>query len=115
MLSKKLKYFLTLILLVVSEASFAVYGCYLPGRGNVYTEINNNNKYKKASDVFVGGGACLSGSDDGGCVVNYSPNETGVLGDYDVSNCPLDDYVWILIMLTGVLIYTKRTVIIRSI
>lgn len=107
--SKKLKYLLVLILISISHFSYATYGCYLAARGNVYTELNNaETKYKKASGEFVGYGACLSGPSGGSCVVNYSPNEVGVLGDYDVLFCPLDNYTYILLIAITILILTKR-------
>jgi hypothetical protein len=108
MRSKKIKYFLFLILIFASQISYATYGCYLSARGNVYTQLNvAETKYKKASDVFVGYGACLSGPSDGSCIVNYSPNEVGVLGDYDVLFCPLDSYIWILLTLSIGLVLVK--------
>lgn len=105
---KSIKYLLILIFLVVSESTYAVYGCYLPD-GSVYTNLTpNGTRYRRNSGVFVGLGACLNGSNDGSCEVN-NPVTSGVLGDYDVAYCPIDDYVWILVIGISGLIFIKRS------
>jgi hypothetical protein len=101
---KLLKFYVLLFcFLLLNYDSFATYGCYLNSTGYVYTQ-KQGSKYKRSgSKTYAGLGACRMGASGGSCTVN-SPNEVGVLGDYDITYCPLDGgYTWLLLLGTTLL------------
>ena len=89
-------YILVFCFFFLNNDSFAYVGCYLSSTGYVYTQMAGA-KYKRSGTKYLVGGACRSGASMGACTVN-SPDEAGDKGDYDALYCPIDNYVWILII-----------------
>lgn len=95
-MKKIARYLIFLSLLVMSSAAFAVNGCYISNTGIIYTNsTGGSGKYNTSPSQNIGTGACLNGASGGACTVNNLP---GTIGDYSVTYCPLDDYVWLLII-----------------
>lgn len=77
-----------------ASKSFGVYGCYISSQARVYTTTNGAGKYKTSPFTNVGSACILGGGSPGSCQLTSGVN--GLLGDYDVTYCPIDDYVWML-------------------
>lgn len=104
-------YILVFYFFFLSSNSFAYVGCYLSSTGYVYTQMAGA-KYKRSGTKYLVGGACRSGASMGPCTVN-SPDEVGDKGDYDALYCPIDNYVWILMIGSSLLglIFIRRKLI----
>lgn len=90
------RYIFFLCLVLISSTVFAVNGCYISNTGVIYTsQIGGSGKYNASPSQIIGTGACLIGVSGGACTVNNVP---GTTGDYSLSYCPIDDYIWLLII-----------------
>lgn len=95
---KKIRNCLVLFsLLFISSNAFAEYGCYIQSSGLIYTSPQGGSgKWRSSPVTNIGTNACLLGGGAGpSCEV--SGVGYGVLGDYDVTYCPIDEYVWVLL------------------
>lgn len=99
--------FLTLFLLacVLSISANAATGCVNASRTTIYTSFQNGQQYWRTSPSTSSSPGCFFVYTGGVCSIGSFGANNGYLGDTNVEECPIDDYVWIMIALLGGLGY----------
>lgn len=89
-------------------SSFGAVGCQHPTNGNVYRNNNWWGWSNLIQDDCPSGSttstqfASVSSSAGGSCLIGFfGLTATGSLVNYDILNCPIDDYIPFLILISG--------------
>ena len=90
-----------LLFFLVSTSSNAVTGCIDGARTAIYTSLSTNGKYWQGTPASSGAG-CFFIYTGGGCKIGNVASNNGLLGDdSNPKQCPIDDYVWVMMILFG--------------
>ncbi|PWS26422.1 hypothetical protein DHW03_16715 [Pedobacter yonginense] len=81
-------------------------GCYVAAQNTLYLNtgnVNNCSFYRNycPNDDPQGEVVAISGSSTTTCNFCYLQSSSGVIRNYAVYNCTLDDYVWVLPVILG--------------
>ncbi len=90
-------------------------GCINASRDLIYTNYQNGQQYWRGTPTPSSPG-CLFISTGGVCSIGSNGANNGLLGDTtNVQECPIDDYIWLMIPLIGGLgYYTLRKKLINQ-
>lgn len=92
-----------LLFFLVSTSSNAVPGCVNGARNAIHTSLHPSGKYWQNSSTSSSPG-CLYFYTGGICSIGSQNANNGMLGDTaNPQECPIDDYIWIMMILLGAL------------
>ena len=84
----------------------AVTGCVSANKSTIYTNLRSGTIYN-SSTVSTPGSGCFYITTATACTIRFSSSNQvpGSLGDDTTQLCPIDDYIWVMMILFGGLGY----------
>ena len=90
-----------LLFILISTSASAVPGCINASRTAIHTSLHPSGKYWQNSSTSSSPG-CLYVYTGGICSIGSQNANNGMLGDTaNPQECPIDDYVWVMVALLG--------------
>lgn len=105
---KRLKFFILLCgLLLLADGSYGATsgtGCYIQSTGKIYKTLKSGIEYKTSPTISITGNICLFNGAGATCKVKISGSFVfGLAGNWNVLYCPIDDYVWLMLLGFGII------------
>lgn len=94
-----------LLFFLVSSSVNAASGCIDAARTTIYTSFQSGQSYWRSNSGVPSTGGCFYVYTGAVCSIGSAGTNNGFLGDTTLEECPIDDYVWIMVALVGGLGY----------